>query len=122
MKLNPQVFRLAAELLDTDFSIRFSCNAICFTRSPSSMHLLGLPTVAENTVKHEEFYQKLMSPDGKRLVITSDFEGPPGYCLFDDSTVPESIREHRVLALLLAAAVCESDAELDETRRLVWTP
>jgi hypothetical protein len=120
MKLNPQVFVLAAELLERDSSVRFSCNAICFTANANFMEPLNLPTMQGHKADHEEFYQFLMSPSGRRPVGVSDFEGPDGENDWDDSMVPIRIREHRVLALLLAAAVCESDAELDETGRLAW--
>jgi hypothetical protein len=122
MKLNPQVFRLAAELLEKDLSVRYSCNAICFTAHAHLMKPLDLPTIEGYKADHEEFYQCLMTPNGRRSVEISDFEGPESENDWDDSMVPERILEHRVLALLLAAAVCESDAELDETGRLVWTP
>jgi hypothetical protein len=100
-RLDPEIFRLAAEAVDTgDYWFKYSCNAIHFLNVSDRMCPIGLPTQSlfyEDLQDHTSFYGHMISPYLGRPVMASDFS------LEADE---DEVREHRVLALLLAAEVC----------------
>jgi hypothetical protein len=99
-RFDPEIFRLAAEAVDTgDYWFKYSCNAIHFLNASDRMYLIGLPTQPlfyEDLQDHISFYSHMISPYLDRPVMASDFS----------PEADDEAREHRVLALLLAAEVC----------------
>jgi len=98
MKLNPEVFRKAAEMILSTIE-EYSCFAV-----EDAADNLG-----ENAVNHLEFYETLFYKDSDGYKV--------GKCIWwlDDFICgePEGI-EVRVIALLLAAEIVESGVDISE--------